>query len=116
MQQLFQNLIANALKFNDKETPAITITSTPLPIEDYPGEYHRIFVKDNGIGFDQEYADRIFEAFQRLHGRSMYSGSGIGLAICKKIVDLHNGTISATSEKGRGATFIIDLPAQQPTV
>lgn len=112
MQQLFQNLIANALKFNDKEVPVINITSTPLPSDDHAGEYHRIFVKDNGIGFDQEYSDRIFEAFHRLHGRSSYSGSGIGLAICKKIVELHNGTISATGEKGKGATFIIDLPAQ----
>ena len=116
MQQLFQNLIANALKFNDKEAPTITITSTPLPKEDYPGEYHRIFVKDNGIGFDQEYSERIFEAFHRLHGRAVYSGSGIGLAICKKIVELHSGTISATGEKGEGATFIIDLPAQPPAL
>jgi PAS domain S-box-containing protein len=115
MQQLFQNLIANALKFNDKEIPTITITSTPLPKGDYPGEYQRIFVKDNGIGFDQEYSERIFEAFHRLHGRSTYSGSGIGLAICKKIVELHDGNISATGEKGEGATFIIDLP-EQPLV
>ena len=115
MQQLFQNLIANALKFNDKEVPTLSITSTPLPKGDYPGEYHRIFVKDNGIGFDQEYSERIFEAFHRLHGRSTYSGSGIGLAICKKIVELHDGAISATGEKGEGATFIIDLP-EQPLV
>lgn len=116
MQQVFQNLIANALKFNDKEVPDIHITSTPLPAGDYAGEYYRIFVKDNGIGFDQEYSERIFEAFQRLHGRAVYSGSGIGLAICKKIVEMHNGTISATGEKGKGATFIIDLPVQPPAV
>ena len=112
IQQLFQNLIANALKFNDKDVPVIEITSSPVPSGEYVAEYHRIFVKDNGIGFDQEYSDRIFEAFQRLHGRAVYSGSGIGLAICKKIVELHNGTISATGERGKGATFIIDLPTE----
>ncbi|HYF30886.1 MAG TPA: ATP-binding protein [Chitinophagaceae bacterium] len=114
MQQLFQNLIANALKFNDKDVPVIHITTASLPEGDYAGEYLRILVKDNGIGFDAEDAVRIFDAFHRLHGRSAYSGSGIGLAICKKIVELHNGTIEATGEKGVGATFTIDLPAQPP--
>lgn len=112
MQQLFQNLIANAIKFNDKPSPHISITSTPLPEGDYAGEYHRILVKDNGIGFDAEDRIRIFEAFHRLHGRSAYSGSGIGLAICKKIVELHHGSIEAVGEKGEGATFIIELPAK----
>jgi signal transduction histidine kinase len=71
-------------------------------------------VKDNGIGFEEEHSARIFEAFYRLHGRSQYSGSGIGLAICKKIVELHHGTISATSNHGEGATFTIILPCDQP--
>lgn len=112
MEQLFQNLISNALKFNDKETPVITIENS-LVHED--GAAHcKMLVKDNGIGFEPEHSARIFEAFYRLHGRSQYSGSGIGLAICKKIVELHNGTISATSEYGKGATFTIILPCDQP--
>jgi PAS domain S-box-containing protein len=113
MEQLFQNLISNALKFNDKETPVISIETSM--IEHESGEPHcLILVKDNGIGFEPEHSARIFEAFYRLHGRSQYSGSGIGLAICKKIVELHNGTISATSEHGKGATFSIILPCDQP--
>ena len=113
MAQLFQNLIANALKFNDKETPVITIENDI--IEHESGDPHcKILVKDNGIGFEAEHSTRIFEAFYRLHGRSQYSGSGIGLAICKKIVELHHGTISATSDHGGGATFTIILPCDQP--
>lgn len=113
MEQLFQNLISNALKFNDKETPVITIENGAFEHES--GEAHcMIVVKDNGIGFEPEHSARIFEAFYRLHGRSQYAGSGIGLAICKKIVELHNGTISATSQYGQGATFTIVLPCDQP--
>jgi PAS domain S-box-containing protein len=112
MQQLFQNLLANALKFNDKEKPVINITYRPVGTSTAPA--HEITVKDNGIGFEPSEASRIFEAFRRLHGRLDYAGSGIGLAICKKIVDLHNGTIIATGEKGKGAAFIVTLPNEQP--
>lgn len=113
MEQLFQNLLSNSLKFNDKESPLIEIENTV--IRDEEGEPHcEIIVRDNGIGFEDEHRARIFEAFYRLHGRSQYSGSGIGLAICKKIVELHHGTITATSEHGKGATFTIILPCKQP--
>jgi signal transduction histidine kinase len=70
-------------------------------------------VKDNGIGFDEKYLDRIFQPFQRLHGRSEYEGTGMGLAICRKIVERHSGTITAKSISGKGSTFIITLPIKQ---
>ena len=73
----------------------------------------KIYVQDNGIGFDQAYVDRIFNIFQRLHGRSEYEGTGIGLAICKKVVDIHHGAITAIAQPGDGATFIIILPMSQ---
>ena len=69
-----------------------------------------ISIRDTGIGFDQEYAEKIFTVFQRLHGRSSYEGTGVGLAICRKIVERHGGTIRAQGEEGDGATFLIDLP------
>lgn len=112
MHQLFQNLISNALKFNNKEKPIITITYKPAGTPEYPA--HEITVQDNGIGFDPAEATRIFEAFRRLHGRLEYAGSGIGLAICKKIVDLYHGTITATGEKEKGAAFTITLPNEPP--
>lgn len=118
MRQLFQNLIGNALKFHDREkTPTIKIFSRPA--SEVQGEYGtvdagdeswHIMVQDNGIGFDENHLDRIFEIFQRLHGRNAYQGSGIGLAICKKIVEYHNGAITARSSPGQGATFIVTLP------
>jgi light-regulated signal transduction histidine kinase (bacteriophytochrome) len=74
-------------------------------------EYHRIYIKDNGIGFDQQYADQIFTIFKRLHSYDEYEGTGIGLSICKKIVDQYNGTISAQSNVNEGATFVITLPS-----
>lgn len=114
MEQLFMNLISNALKFNDKDTPIIEITSTVI-IDHPSGEDHcEILVKDNGIGFEEEHRARIFEAFYRLHGRSQYAGSGIGLAICKKIVELHHGTITASGGEGEGATFTITISCEQP--
>ncbi|MGB8190833.1 MAG: ATP-binding protein, partial [Chitinophagaceae bacterium] len=113
MQQLFQNLIANALKFNDKEDPAVAVTYNLVEGENESDAIHRISVEDNGIGFLTEDSTRIFEAFRRLHGRSEYAGSGIGLAICKKIVEMHNGTIYATGQKGQGATFTIEFPVSQ---
>ena len=108
--QLFQNLIANSLKFHrDGDRPHIKIYSRRTD-NDY-----RIFVEDNGIGFDEIYLDRIFAPFQRLHGRSVYEGTGMGLAICRKIVEQHGGVITANSKPGEGATFIITLPAKQNT-
>ena len=74
----------------------------------------RIQVSDNGIGFDQQYAERIFGIFQRLHGRADYSGTGVGLAICRKIAERHGGTITAEGRPGEGATFTVTLPLRQP--
>jgi light-regulated signal transduction histidine kinase (bacteriophytochrome) len=109
MRQLFTNLLTNAIKFKSPDKhPVITITSRPVENNKY-----EITVKDEGIGFEQEYATRIFQIFQRLHGKSEYPGSGIGLAICKKIVDNHHGEIIAKSEAGKGASFIITLPQSQ---
>lgn len=109
MRRLFQNLISNALKFYGRHRPVVRIYSST---EDEPGSRrHRLFVEDNGIGFDQEHAERIFSLFERLHGRSLYEGSGIGLAVCRRIVERHGGTITATGRPGRGATFAITLPA-----
>jgi PAS domain S-box-containing protein len=118
MQQLFQNLIANALKFSKKETnPQISVTHAFVPsgVMEYKHlqparQYLQIYVSDNGIGFDREGSERIFELFQRLHGKSAYEGSGIGLAICRKIAENHGGIITATSEPSNGSTFTITLP------
>ena len=107
--QIFQNLIGNALKFHkDGERPVVKISSQPL--EGIRAGGHKIFVEDNGIGFDEQYLERIFMPFQRLHGRSEYSGVGMGLAICKKIVERHGGHITAKSAPGKGSTFIVTLP------
>jgi PAS domain S-box-containing protein len=119
MRQLFQNLIGNALKFaRPGVPPEVTIRAVPwsvLPVDADPpppgGDGYRITVADNGIGFDQTYGDRVFELFQRLHGRGEYEGTGIGLAIVRKIVQRHGGQITARSREEHGATFVIDLPA-----
>lgn len=109
MRQLFQNLITNALKFRkDGETPVVTLTSRMT--DDH---FWEIRVEDNGIGFDPQFAERIFKPFERLHGRSKFEGSGVGLAICQKIALRHNGTITAHSVTGKGSIFIIVLPAKQ---
>ncbi len=109
MKQLLQNLVGNALKFQTTgNTPHLKIRST---IE--TGNICRIFVEDNGIGFDEKYLDRIFAPFQRLHTRTEFEGSGMGLAICRKIVERHHGSIAAKSEMGKGSTFIVTLPLKQ---
>ncbi|MFZ0931199.1 MAG: ATP-binding protein [Syntrophobacteraceae bacterium] len=107
IHQLFQNLIANSLKFHGDDQPHIKIYSRRTD-HDY-----LIFVEDNGIGFDEVFLDRIFAPFQRLHGKSAYEGTGMGLAICRKIVERHEGSITAKSKPGKGSTFIIRLPAKQ---
>ena len=99
LRQVFQNLIGNALKFRGEEPPRIHIG-----VERQGGEWV-LAVGDNGIGIDPQYFERIFQAFQRLHNQRKYAGSGIGLAICKKIVERHGGRIWVTSEPGKGSTF-----------
>lgn len=117
MRQVFQNLIGNALKFSGNETkPIIEITSEIIVDKSFDsptspeGNFCRITVKDNGIGFDEIYLDRIFIIFQSLNDRQTYEGTGIGLAIAKKIIDKHNGLITAKSKQDEGASFIIVLP------
>jgi signal transduction histidine kinase len=116
MRQLLQNLVANALKFHCPDRPPIVRISSSFGNEtDMVPEprFTHLIVEDNGIGFDEKYINRIFQPFQRLHNRSQYEGSGIGLAICRKIVERHGGTITARSEIGKGAKFIITLPTKQ---
>ncbi len=121
MRQLFQNLIANAIKFHQSKVPPIvTIRGEQLEalLPDSRGELVsacRITVQDNGIGFDEKYSERIFQVFQRLHGRDEYEGTGVGLAICRKIAERHGGTIEAKSRVGMGSTFIVVLPLRQLT-
>lgn len=115
-RQLFTNIISNALKFSKQDvSPLIHISCGETTGADIPGlererNYFHLMVKDNGIGFSQEYNTRIFEVFQRLHGKHEYKGTGIGLAICKKIMENHQGSISAVGEPGVGATFHIYVP------
>ncbi len=111
MNQLFQNLIGNALKFRDGDEPArITIRS-----ESVPNQQVRILVEDNGIGIDPAHAKRLFQPFTRLNPRQAYEGSGIGLSICRKIVERHHGSISVEGRPGEGTTFVITLP-EEPIV
>lgn len=110
MRQLMQNLIGNALKFHRPDTPPlITIMSDGRSTEGFL----TVTFADNGIGFDEKYLDRIFTPFQRLHGRNEYEGTGIGLAVCRKIVERHGGTLTARSTPGEGSTFIVHLPVKQ---
>jgi len=105
MRQLMQNLLANALKFRNLDAlPIVRVESETV------GDKCRLTISDNGIGFDDKHAERIFTMFQRLHGRDAYEGTGIGLAIVKKIVERHGGEISAHSGEGQGATFVVTLP------
>lgn len=120
MRQIFQNLVSNALKFSrEGVTPVISIICERVaskeidsPVQE-DGDYCRIIVSDNGIGFDETHIDKLFIIFQRLHTRSTYEGTGIGLAIAKKIVDKHNGLIAARSKEYEGASFILLLPLKQ---
>jgi len=120
MRQLFQNLIGNSLKFyKPKEPPVVWVHNSPPKGGDpnvTPGAPGLCFisVEDNGIGFEEKFAERIFAPFQRLHGRREYEGTGIGLAVCRKIVERHGGTLTARSAPDRGSTFLITLPASQP--
>jgi PAS domain S-box-containing protein len=123
MRQLFQNLIANALKFHPEGVaPEVHIDATAR--NDRDGTKHGrhgapvwvISVSDNGIGFDEKYAERIFAPFLRLNGRQEFAGAGMGLAICRRIVTLRGGTITATSHPGAGATFLITLPQRAADV
>lgn len=118
MRQLFQNLIGNALKFHkEDESPVIKISSAIINGRRLGAKSDQVFcqiiIEDNGIGFDEKYADKIFAVFQRLHGRSEYEGTGLGLAVCRKIVERHSGTIAAESTPGKGSKFIITLPVIQ---
>lgn len=119
MQQLFYNLINNAIKFRKKEvSPVITIHTEKMGPEEisrytknsHSNHYYKITVTDNGIGFDDKHADEIFVVFKRLHSYHEFEGTGVGLSICKKIVEKHNGFIIAESEPDKGSTFTIGLP------
>lgn len=111
VRQLMQNLVANALKFQ-REGARTHVVIEGRTIDHGGCE---ISVRDNGIGFEEKYLERIFRPFQRLHGRSEYEGSGMGLAICRKVVARHGGTITAHSRPGEGSTFVVTLPAARIT-
>lgn len=102
--QLFQNLVANAIKYRGPEAPVIHVSAVPKDDQSW-----KFSVKDNGIGIEEQYFDRIFNMFERLHQRNEFTGNGIGLAICKKIVERHGGRISVDSQPGEGSTFHFDL-------
>ena len=121
MGPLFSNLISNALKYSKKgENPRVRIRYEEGPIQTMGNgkesevRYGRIYIEDNGIGFDQKYAEQIFDMFRRLHSNAEYEGTGIGLALCKKIVEMHHGFISALGRPGEGAIFIVSLPLSIP--
>jgi PAS domain S-box-containing protein len=122
MYQLFQNLLANALKFHRPDVPpvvkiAVTMQDEVMPVsasgqDGEPEQCCVLLVEDNGIGFEEKYLDRIFTVFQRLHGKNEFEGTGIGLAVVRKIVERHGGLITAQSTPGEGSTFIVTLPMQ----
>lgn len=122
MRQLLQNLIGNGLKYHRKGVPPVVKIHAAVIKErrshKRPGnhptsDFSQIMVEDNGIGFDEKYLDRIFMVFQRLHGRKEYEGTGMGLAVCRKIAERHNGSITARSTPGRGSSFIVTLPLRR---
>ena len=106
MRQLFQNLLSNSLKFRQPNHPLVINIESSHP----SNHVAQIKISDNGIGFEPEFEEQIFGMFQRLHANTVYEGTGIGLAICRRIIEQHQGTIAATGEKGKGATFTISLP------
>ncbi len=125
LAQLFENILSNSLKYSKPGVcPVIDITNSEIPGSTINGVresqqddmFYCIAIKDNGIGFRNEYAEKIFVIFQRLHGREAYQGSGIGLAICRKVVANHNGYIKADGEEGKGASFYVYLPKDSSTV
>ena len=113
MRQLLQNLIGNALKFHRPgKPPLVKVSAREVFADDESSPVaYELAVADDGIGFEEAYLERIFQVFQRLHGRNEYDGTGMGLAICRKIVDRHSGKVTATSELGKGSTFLVTLPA-----
>ena len=119
IRQVFQNIISNALKFSKKEEPpVIRIWAEPFYEKNTAhsnsnGDYLNIYIQDNGIGFNELYLDKMFTLFQRLHRKDEYGGTGIGLAIVKKIIEKHNGRITAKGKENEGSTFIIVLPTKQ---
>jgi light-regulated signal transduction histidine kinase (bacteriophytochrome) len=117
MRQLLQNLLSNALKFHQPGVPPVVkVYGVEVPAtRGAPGPRCELRVEDNGIGFEPQYAERIFGIFQRLHGRAEYEGTGIGLAICRRVVERHHGTIVGESVPGKGATFVVTLPCRQIT-
>jgi PAS domain S-box-containing protein len=108
MRQLLQNILGNALKFHKPETPPEVHVDCEIK-----NGLCEIRIRDNGIGFDEKYLDRIFTIFQRLHGKSQYEGTGVGLAVVRRIVERHRGQVTAKSALGQGTTFIIQLPIRQ---
>lgn len=132
LQQLFQNLLSNAIKYRREGLiPQIQISARMVSVKDMPPSlvekslavqttpdsadllFHEINVTDNGIGFDEQYLDRIFQVFQRLHGKAKYSGTGVGLAICRKVTENHRAILTATSQLGEGSTFTLYLPVSE---
>ena len=107
--RVFQNLIGNAVKFTGDRTPQVSIAA------ERDGEHWRFSVRDNGIGMNPEHARRIFEPFQRLHGEEDYPGTGIGLAVCERIIDQHGGRIWVSAIPGEGSVFHFTLPAAAPS-
>ncbi|HEX8681638.1 MAG TPA: ATP-binding protein [Ardenticatenaceae bacterium] len=113
MRQLLQNLLGNAVKFRRADVP-LTISIEAEPYQSPGGDpCIRLAVRDNGIGFEEKYRERIFTPFERLHGRDQFAGTGMGLAICRRIVERHGGSIEAQGRLGEGATFLVTLPVEQ---
>ena len=120
MKQLFHNLVSNAIKFRKKGVePVIQIEARNMNEHEHAipavngHKYHKVSISDNGIGFDPKYSEEIFMVFKRLNSYHEYEGTGVGLSICKKIVEKHNGFIIAHSEQGKGSTFSFVLPEKQ---
>ncbi len=110
LERVFQNLIGNAIKFHGPEPPRIHISASEMTDEATGRKFWRLAVRDNGIGIDPRFHERIFRIFQRLHSRGKYEGTGIGLAVCKRVIERHGGHIWVESELGKGSTFYFTLP------